>query len=109
MPVSGITGANIKEVVSKDVCSWYEGDSLIQTLDKLKLDSKNLESSPVRMPITAKYKDMGTTIIMGKLESGTISKGQSLLIMPNKVGLLMREGEGRGRRIFRILQLFTKQ
>ena len=36
------------------------------------------------MPIIDKYKDMGT-VVMGKIEAGTIREGDSLLIMPNKV------------------------
>ena len=36
------------------------------------------------MPIIDKYKDMGT-VVMGKIESGTIREGDSLLVMPNKV------------------------
>ena len=37
-----------------------------------------------RMPIIDKFKDMGT-MVMGKIESGTIREGNSLLVMPNKV------------------------
>lgn len=36
------------------------------------------------MPIIDKYKDMGT-VVMGKIESGTISDGDNFLVMPNKV------------------------
>lgn len=36
------------------------------------------------MPILDKFKDMGT-VVMGKVESGSIREGDSLLIMPNKV------------------------
>lgn len=36
------------------------------------------------MPIIDKFKDMGTTV-MGKVESGTVREGDSLLLMPNKV------------------------
>jgi peptide chain release factor subunit 3 len=35
------------------------------------------------IPISEKYKDMGT-IAVGKLESGHIRKGDTLLLMPNK-------------------------
>jgi peptide chain release factor subunit 3 len=35
------------------------------------------------IPITEKYKDMGT-IVVGKIESGKARKGQSVVIMPNK-------------------------
>jgi peptide chain release factor subunit 3 len=41
-------------------------------------------NSPFMMPISEKYKDMGT-IVVGKIESGHIRKGDSLLLMPNKV------------------------
>lgn len=36
------------------------------------------------MPIVDKYKDMGT-VVMGKVEAGEAKKGQSLLVMPNRV------------------------
>ncbi|CAO3594177.1 unnamed protein product [Absidia cylindrospora] len=80
MPVSGYTGANIKDRSS--ACSWYNGPSLLEYLDDLKtLDRKF--SAPLMMPIAEKYKDMGT-IIVGKIESGHIKKNQSVLLMPNK-------------------------
>jgi len=41
------------------------------------------------MPIIDKFKDMGT-VVMGKVESGTIREGDSLFIMPNKVVFLGR-------------------
>lgn len=37
-----------------------------------------------RMPIIDKFKDMGT-VVMGKVESGSIREGDSLVLMPNKV------------------------
>lgn len=36
------------------------------------------------MPIIDKFKDMGT-VTMGKIESGSVREGDSLMIMPNKV------------------------
>ena len=36
------------------------------------------------MPIIDKFKDMGT-VVMGKVESGSIREGNNLLVMPNKV------------------------
>lgn len=38
------------------------------------------------MPIIDKFKDMGT-VVMGKVESGSVREGDSLLVMPNKVVL----------------------
>jgi len=41
---------------------------------------------PLRMPIIDRYRDMGT-IVMGKLESGRVEKGQTILMMPNKASV----------------------
>jgi len=40
-------------------------------------------NAPLMMPVSEKYKDMGT-IVVGKIESGHIRKGDELLLMPNK-------------------------
>ena len=39
--------------------------------------------APFLMPVSGKYRDLGT-IVTGKIESGQVSKGQSVLVMPNK-------------------------
>lgn len=39
--------------------------------------------APLMMPISEKYKDLGT-IVVGKIESGHIRKGDTLLLMPNR-------------------------
>ncbi|SAL98092.1 hypothetical protein [Absidia glauca] len=80
MPVSGYTGANIKDRSS--ACSWYNGPSLLEYLDDLKTLDRKL-NAPLMIPVAEKYKDMGT-IIVGKIESGHIKKNQSVLLMPNK-------------------------
>ena len=40
-------------------------------------------NAPLMIPISEKYKDMGT-IVVGKVESGHMRKGDTLLLMPNK-------------------------
>jgi len=40
-------------------------------------------NAPLMMPISEKYKDMGT-VIVGKVESGHLRKGDELILMPNK-------------------------
>ncbi|XP_061764906.1 eukaryotic peptide chain release factor GTP-binding subunit ERF3A isoform X2 [Nerophis ophidion] len=80
MPCSGLTGANLKDPVSE--CPWYTGLPFIPHLDSLPNFARSIDG-PVRLPIVDKYKDMGT-VIHGKLESGTISKAQQLVMMPNR-------------------------
>jgi len=40
-------------------------------------------NGPLMMPVSEKYKDMGT-IVVGKIESGRIQKNDTLLMMPNQ-------------------------
>uniref|UniRef100_A0A7N6AL60 Tr-type G domain-containing protein n=1 Tax=Anabas testudineus TaxID=64144 RepID=A0A7N6AL60_ANATE len=80
MPCSGLTGANLKDPVPE--CPWYTGLPFIAHLDSLPNFTRSSDG-PVRLPIVDKYKDMGT-VILGKLESGSISKAQQLVMMPNR-------------------------
>lgn len=136
MPVSGFTGENLKDRVTKEVCPWYEyvvrsssrarppvpqcasvpvgrrrrrntwpervgslrlltgcanvgfggarrGPSLLEFLDHIKIPER-ADTAPVRMIINDKYREMGT-VVMGKLEAGTIRQDQKLLVMPNRM------------------------
>ncbi|MBN3287961.1 ERF3A factor, partial [Polyodon spathula] len=80
MPCSGLTGANLKEPA--EFCTWYSGLPFIPHLDSLPNFNRSSDG-PVRLAIVDKYKDMGT-VVLGKLESGSISKAQQLVMMPNK-------------------------
>lgn len=42
--------------------------------------------APLMLPISEKYKDMGT-LVVGKVESGHMQKGDTLVLMPNKVSV----------------------
>ena len=83
VPISGLHGTNVKDLVGKDVCPWYEGKSFFQTLDDLDPLERNPDA-PFRLPVLDKHKDMGT-IVMGKTEAGTVRRGDKLVVMPNNV------------------------
>ncbi|WJX54455.1 hypothetical protein P8452_40336 [Trifolium repens] len=82
LPISGLMGLNLKTRLDKSHCSWWDGPCLFEALDSIEVPMGD-PKSPFRMPIIDKFKDMGT-VVMGKVESGTIRDGDSLLIMPNK-------------------------
>lgn len=46
-------------------------------------------NAPFMLPVSEKYNELGT-MVMGKIESGHVKKGDSLLLMPNKVSLTQR-------------------
>ncbi|KAL7750144.1 translation termination factor GTPase eRF3 [Sorochytrium milnesiophthora] len=82
LPVSGFTGANLKDPLAPGVFDAYKGPSLLQLLDSLPVDNK-LALGPFMMPISDKFKDMGI-IVVGKIESGRLKPNQKALILPNK-------------------------
>ncbi|KAH8923034.1 hypothetical protein BT69DRAFT_1281765 [Atractiella rhizophila] len=82
IPVSGFTGANLKERLAPGVAPWWSGPSLLEYLDEMPISDRKLDA-PLMMPVSEKYRDMGT-IVVGKVESGRIKKGDSLVLMPNK-------------------------
>jgi peptide chain release factor subunit 3 len=96
IPASSFTGAYIKDRAENE-CPWYKGPSLLEHLDSLPELNIVDENSVFIMPITGKHKDMGT-IVTGKIESGIVTVGAKLVIMPNKiqveaVGLYTEEKE----------------
>jgi peptide chain release factor subunit 3 len=86
LPVSGFTGANIVKPSSKEACPWFEGPTLLGALDNLPPLERKADA-PLRVPVVDSFKDRGLTIIMGKIEAGTVSTGQTVYLMPGKVPL----------------------
>ena len=83
VPISGLMGKNMKSKIDANVCGWYDGAPLFDILDGIEPASRDPYAA-FRMPVMDKYKDMGT-IVMGKCESGVVSRGDKLMMMPNKV------------------------
>ncbi|KAI7840718.1 hypothetical protein COHA_005534 [Chlorella ohadii] len=83
IPISGLAGLNMKERVPADKCEWYKGPPLFELLDEIESAARDA-FAPFRMPIMDRYRDMGT-VVMGKSEAGVVKKGDTLMVMPNKV------------------------
>ncbi|XVF46368.1 hypothetical protein PTKIN_Ptkin03bG0021600 [Pterospermum kingtungense] len=82
LPISGLLGSNMKTRLDNSTCPWWNGPCLFEALDTIEVPPKD-PNGPFRMPILDKYKDMGTVVI-GKVESGSVREGDSLLVMPIK-------------------------
>jgi len=83
LPMSGLTGENLMKPVSKEVCPWNTSKPLLDVLDEIGLPGRDA-SAELRVPILDRYNDRGV-IAMGKVETGTIVKGQTVTIMPMKI------------------------
>jgi peptide chain release factor subunit 3 len=82
IPITGLSGQNINEPLTKEDCDWYSGPTLIQALDELKLDQRYPKGA-LRIPILDKMKDQATIVVHGKVENGSVSIGDKLAIMPS--------------------------
>jgi len=82
MPISAQTTLGIKDRIPSDICPWYSGPSLLEYLDAMQTLERKV-NAPFLMPITAKYRELGT-MIEGKIESGVIKKDGTYLMMPNQ-------------------------
>ncbi|KAI5291874.1 translation termination factor GTPase eRF3, partial [Ascosphaera atra] len=82
MPISAQKTVGIDKPVPKELCPWYDGPGLLPFLHNMKMPERKV-NAPFMMPISAKWRDMGT-IIEGRVESGVIKKGGSYLMMPNR-------------------------
>lgn len=82
MPISAQRTIGIKDRVPKDLAPWYDGPSLLEFLTDFKLPERKI-NAPFMMPISAKYRDMGT-MAEGRIESGVIKKNGTYIMMPNR-------------------------
>ena len=89
-PCSGFTGANLLERVSSDVCNWYNGPALLEILDSLAPIKRDAKGG-VRIPVLTKFKDMGALCVLGKLESGTLTKDSKLTMLPQNQAIKLMD------------------
>lgn len=79
-PISAMEGDNIYKPSPR--MEWYEGPTLIQTLDEVKV-SKELK--PLRFVVQDTYTVDSDRVVVGKVESGTLNKGDSVVFQPSDV------------------------
>ena len=90
IPVSGIDGANISPIdapLPAQLSAWYRGPTLIDALRAIKLPPRG-EPKPLRMPIAdivTEVRSLGSVACGGKIESGSLTKGQLVSVMPANV------------------------
>lgn len=80
IPVSARDGDNIVERSVK--CAWFDGLSLTGALDALQPPLGSLDL-PLRFPVQDVYKFDDRRIIAGRIESGHMRKGDTLLFSPS--------------------------
>lgn len=91
IPVSAFYGENITEKSHK--LGWYKGPSIIEALDSVQKDPEP-KDRPLRFPVQDVYKFDDRRIVAGRIESGTLSVGDEIVINPSGKRTRVRSIEG---------------
>lgn len=85
VPISGYVGDNV--VKPSTNTPWYNGPTLVQAFDSLKLPEKPIDK-PLRIPIQDVYSITGIgTVPVGRVETGVLNVNDQIIFMPaNKTG-----------------------
>jgi elongation factor 1-alpha len=83
VPISGWTGDNL--VNASTNMPWYKGSTLINSFDVLTIPPKPIDK-PLRLPIQDVYTITGVgTVPVGRVETGVLKEGDTLVFMPANV------------------------
>ena len=81
IPGSALEGDNIYKLSQR--MKWYEGSTLIEALDEVEI-SKELK--PLRFVVQDTYLVDLDKVVVGRVESGTLKKGDEVIFQPSGVG-----------------------
>jgi bifunctional enzyme CysN/CysC len=80
IPISARDGDGVAERTPR--AGWYNGPTVVEALDALE-PARPLERLPLRLPVQAIYKFDDRRIVAGRIESGHLSAGDEIVIMPS--------------------------
>jgi len=79
LPMSGASGANLRDPLEEETAPWYKGPSLVQALATIRVPRRDPDG-PLRMAVTMRIKEAGKVMLGGKVELGTIRVGQDVTV-----------------------------
>src|SRR6516164_2396089 len=91
IPISARDGDGVTVTTSR--MSWYDGPTVVEALDAL-TPARPLQALPLRLPVQAIYKFDDRRIVAGRIESGTLARGDEIIIMPAGKVAKIRSVEG---------------
>ena len=81
VPISAMEGDNVYK--SSLRTQWYGGSTLIQTLDEI--EPEEIGEKPLRFAVQDVYHIDSEKVVVGRVESGTLKKGEELVFQPSGV------------------------
>jgi len=82
VPVSAFRGDNV--IGRSENMPWYDGRTLLEVLDETVIPPKPLSEKPLRCVVQDVYNLKGKTVIVCRVETGTLKIGERVVIMPTK-------------------------
>jgi bifunctional enzyme CysN/CysC len=79
IPISARDGDGVAELAPR--IGWYKGPTVVGALDTL-TPTRALTELPLRLPVQAIYKFDDRRIVAGRIESGHLTAGDEIVIMP---------------------------
>jgi len=84
IPGASLVGDNLAEKTKN--MSWYQGKSLLESLDELKEPEKPTDL-PLRLPIQDVYKITGIGVVpVGRVETGVMKVNDKVIVVPGREG-----------------------
>jgi len=81
LPVSAMEGDNVYMPSPKT--QWYQGPTLIQALDQISLGAGS--EKPLRFTVQDTYQFDSEKLVVGRVESGVLKKGEELVFQPSGI------------------------
>ena len=82
VPVSAYVGDNVAK--KSDKLAWYDGNTLLGTLDDKLIAPDKPVDKPLRLPVQDVYTITGVgTVPVGRVETGVIKPGEKVVFMPS--------------------------
>ncbi|OQR98185.1 translation elongation factor 1-alpha [Achlya hypogyna] len=96
VPVSGLSGGNLIAPLPAADCTWYTGPTLVGAIDGFYPPQRPI-TKPFRMGISdiSKSMSLGQTV-SGRIYTGAVSTGDTLLLMPGGLRLTVKGMEQNG-------------
>jgi elongation factor 1 alpha-like protein len=87
VPISGLTGINIKQAPSKDdvasagLAQWYDGKTLMMAINSFEPAKRNIDK-PFRFIVSDLYPEGKGIVVKGRVVQGFISAGNDIVVLP---------------------------
>jgi len=80
IPISAREGDNIATRSTK--VNWYSGPTILEALDTFQ-KTESREQNPLRFAVQDVYNIDGKRIILGRVEAGTLRRGDEIIVLPS--------------------------